>query len=62
LIEFLNYIPNVAKPLLKKNAINEIYTEDIKTQIDNRANAKDITDKLESYKGKIDPKQYHRLL
>jgi hypothetical protein len=26
-------IPNVAKPLLKKNAINEIYTEDIKTRI-----------------------------
>jgi hypothetical protein len=54
-------IPDVAKPLLKKNAINEIYTEDIKTQINNRANVKDITDKLESYKGKIYPDEYHRL-
>ena len=54
-------IPNTLKPAIKKNAINEIYIEDIKTQIDNNANAKDITDRLESYKGKIDPAKYRTL-
>jgi hypothetical protein len=51
IIDLSQNIPNALKPALKKNAINEIYIEDVRTQMSNGANAEDITNTLESYRG-----------
>jgi polyhydroxyalkanoate synthesis regulator phasin len=61
IIDLSENIPNTLKPALKKNAINEIYIEDVRTKMANGANAEDITNTLESYRGKIDPAKYRTL-
>jgi hypothetical protein len=43
IIDLSENIPNTLKPALKKNAINEIYIEDVRTKMANGANAEDIT-------------------
>jgi hypothetical protein len=49
------------KPVLKKNATNDILTTEIQTNIRNNDNNEIIRDKLKSYKKYIDPQKYKTL-
>jgi epoxyqueuosine reductase QueG len=61
IIDLSANIPEKLKPVLKKNATNDILTTEIQTNIRNNDNNEIIRDKLKSYKKYIDPQKYKTL-